>query len=67
MLRYEERVQKAHRHRWKTVLISSQGSLTQRCECKALPKCRAMRQVSPEGYCIILRANTELESARYGD
>lgn len=52
---------KMHRHQWKTIIVSSQGSRTQRCVCKAVPECQAARQLSPDGHCISLRENTPLE------
>ena len=51
-----------HHHQWKTVIINSQGSLTQRCKSKAVPDCGAMRQMSSDGYCIILKQNPSLET-----
>gem|GEM_PF-2076038 len=51
-----------HHHRWKTVIVNSGGSLTQRCECKTVPECRAVRQMSPDGYCVSLRQNPSLET-----
>lgn len=51
---------KRHRHQWTTMKVSSNGSLTQKCECKSVPDCPAMRQMSPDGYCIYLRESASL-------
>jgi hypothetical protein len=52
---------RTHRHRWKTVLVCSRGTKTQRCDCKAYPECGAMRQVGMDGYGITLRPHLSLE------
>jgi len=42
-------MEKIHRHKWATILVCSRGTLTQRCECKAVPQCQAVRQIDPDG------------------
>ncbi|MFO8011265.1 MAG: hypothetical protein R6U89_10715 [Dehalococcoidia bacterium] len=57
----EQTKPRLHHHRWETVKVHPNGARTQRCCCKSFPECGAVRQVSPEGHQIALRANVSLD------
>ena len=57
-------IEKTHRHRWATIMVCSRGTLTQKCECKAVPQCQTIRQIDPDGHHLKSRVRPSMRGRK---